>query len=63
MTNNKKTQQRMIELMSPVEQQIMMCDDRNDLLMMACAMMQRTHEIFLLELGENGAKLMYEDYA
>ena len=23
MTNNKKTQQRMIELMSPVEQQIM----------------------------------------
>jgi hypothetical protein len=62
MTNNKKTQQRMIELMSPVEQQIMMCDDRNDLLMMACAMMQRTHEIFLQELGENGAKTMYEDY-
>ena len=53
---------RMNELMSPVEQQIMMCDSSEELLMMACAMMQRTHEIFLLELGENGAKLMYEDY-
>ena len=52
---------RMQELMKPVEQQIMMCDDRQELLMMACAMMQRTHEIFLQELGENGAKLMYED--
>ena len=53
---------RMGELMAPVEQQIMMCDNREELLMMACAMMQRTHEIFLQELGENGAKLMYEDY-
>ena len=52
---------RMSELMAPVERQIMMCDDRQELLMMACAMMQRTHEIFLQELGENGAKLMYED--
>jgi len=31
-------EKRMSELMSPVEQQIMMCDDRQDLLMMACAM-------------------------
>ena len=53
---------RMSELMAPVERQIMMCDDRQELLMMACAMMQRTHEIFLQELGENGAKLMYEDF-
>ena len=54
--------QRMGELMGPVEQQIMMCDTREDLLMMACAMMQRTHEIFLNELGEEGAKLMYKGY-
>jgi hypothetical protein len=51
----------MSELMAPVERQIMMCDTREELLMMACAMQQRTHEIFLKELGENGAKLMYED--
>jgi len=52
---------RMDELMAPVEQQIMMCDTREELLMMACAMMQRTHEIFVSELGENGAQLMYKD--
>ena len=61
MINKEAVKNRMAELMAPVEQQIMMCDDRQELLMMACAMMQRTHEIFLQELGENGTKLMYED--
>jgi len=60
--NNNNVEKRMAELMAPVEKQIMMCDSREELLMMACAMMQRTHEIFLQELGENGAKLMYEDF-
>jgi hypothetical protein len=56
------TRQRMQELMKPIEQQIMMCDSREDLLMMACAMMQRTHEIFEMELGEAGARSMYKDF-
>ena len=61
--NNKDTpQHRMAELMAPIEQQILMCDNREDILMMACAMMQRTNEIFVNELGEDGAKIMYEDY-
>jgi hypothetical protein len=62
MNNNDTTKQRMAELMAPIEQQILMCDNREDILMMACAMMQRTHEIFVNELGEDGAKIMYEDY-
>ena len=62
MIDKEKTRQRMSELMRPVEQQILMCDDRKELLMMACAMMQKTHEIFLQELGESGAKQMYKDY-
>ena len=61
--NNIAIAKRMDELMAPLEQQIMMCDSREELLMMACAMMQRTHEIFLQELGENGTKLMYKDFA
>lgn len=60
--NKSIVQERMSELMAPVEQQIMMCDTREDLLMMACAMMQRTHEIFLNELGEEGSKLMYKGF-
>jgi hypothetical protein len=52
----------MTELMAPVEQQIMMCDDREDLLMMACAMLQRVNEIFTQELGKSGRNIMFQDY-
>lgn len=62
MINRVETAKRMSKLMAPVDQQILMCDDRQELLMMACAMMQRTHEIFLQEVGEKGAKIMYKDY-
>ena len=54
-------QKRMSELMRPIEQQILMCDDREDQLMMACAMLQRTRELFDLHLGEEGRKKMFKD--
>jgi hypothetical protein len=52
----------MTELMAPIDQQIMMCDEREDLLMMACAMLQRTNEIFTQELGNDGRNIMFQDY-
>lgn len=54
-------QERMKELMQPVDQQIMMCDDRDEVLMMACAMLQRVKEIFDSQLGVEGRKLMFRD--
>ena len=51
----------MDELMGPIDRQIMMTDDPQDMLMIACAMMQRTNEIFRQVLGEQGARKMYED--
>ena len=62
MHDREAVQKRMDELMTPIDRQIMMSDSREELLMIACAMMQRTHEIFLNELGENGSKQMYKDY-
>jgi hypothetical protein len=59
--DKNKTVERMSELMEPIDQQIMMCDDRHDMLMMACAMLQRTREIFDAELGEQGRKLMFQE--
>jgi hypothetical protein len=56
-----KVEQRMVELMEPVDRQIMMCDNRDDILMMACAMMQRVREIFDNELGEEGRKKMFKE--
>lgn len=58
---NRNVEKRMTELMAPVEQQIMMCDDREDLLMMACAMLQRVDEIFTQELGEGGRDQMFRE--
>jgi len=52
---------RMAELMEPIDRQIMMCDDREDLLMLACAMMTTVKGIFDVELGEEGRKRMFKD--
>jgi hypothetical protein len=52
---------RMSELVEPIEQQIMMCDSREDLLMIACVMLQRTREIFDLEIGVDGRKKMFKE--
>ncbi len=53
--------ERMAELMLPIEKQIMMCDNRQDLLMMACAMLQHVNTIFAQELGEAGRTQMFRD--
>ena len=55
-------QKRMLELMEPIDQQIMMCDDRQDLLMLACAMMTTVKDIFDQELGEEARKIMFRDF-
>jgi hypothetical protein len=60
--NKDKTVQRMIELMAPVEQQIMMCDNSEDLLMMACAMLTTVKDLFDLHIGEDGRKKMFKDF-
>ena len=54
-----KIQDRMAELMQPIDQQIMMCDDREDVLMLACAMLQRVREIFDSQLSVEGRKKMF----
>ena len=55
-------QERMTELMILIDKSLMLTDNDTDRLMLACAMMQRTTEIFEQSLGEEGRKLMYKDY-
>jgi hypothetical protein len=54
-------QDRMAELMRPIDQQIMMCDGGREILMLACAMLQRVREILDLQLGEDGRKELLKD--
>jgi hypothetical protein len=59
--NNTEVQKRMAELMEPIDRQIMMCDDREDLLMMASCMMVTVKNIFDQEIGEEGRRQMFKD--
>jgi hypothetical protein len=52
---------RMAELLEPIDQQIMMCDDRRDLLMLNVAMLQRSINVLDLLIGVEGRKLMLRD--
>jgi hypothetical protein len=56
----KEIHHRMLELMAPIDQQILMCDDDKDMLMIACAMLQRSNEIFEQILGKEGSKKMFK---
>mgnify|MGYP003351479852 CR=1 FL=1 len=58
---DKATADRMAELMEPINRQIMMCDDRHDQLMLACAMMTAVKDLFDLHIGENGRKKMFKE--
>ncbi len=50
---------RMLELMEPIDRQIMMTDDRSDLLMIACAMLHRAKDIFDNELGRRATEEIF----
>lgn len=52
---------RMEELMVLVDKSLLLTDNDNERLMLACAMMQRTNEIFEEVLGTEGRKSMYKE--
>jgi hypothetical protein len=55
-------QKRMAEMMVVIDESIQLTDNRNELLMLACAMMQRVREIFDSELGEEGRRKMFKEH-
>ena len=54
-------QERMKELCKPVEQQIMMCDSREEILMMACAMLTHVKTMMDTQIGVEGRKQILEE--
>lgn len=53
-------EERMSSMMQVIDIALMTTNDRNDQLMLACAMMQRTREIFDATLGVEGRKQMFK---
>ena len=54
--NKDKTIKRMVELMEPIDRQIMMCDNVEDVLMLASNMMVTAKMIYVQQLGGAGTK-------
>jgi hypothetical protein len=54
-------EQRMGTMMQIIDTAILSTNDRNDQLMIACAMLQRAREIFDATLGVEGRKTMFKD--
>ena len=49
----------MVELLKPIERQIMMCDSREETLMLACAMLHKAQVILEAHIGERGRKEIF----
>jgi hypothetical protein len=54
-------EKRMMEMMEPIDKCIQMTDSDEDMLMLACAMLQRTKEIFDNQIGVLGRKQMFKE--
>jgi len=54
-------EKRMESLMTLIDMSIVSAESPNDQLMLACAMMQRTREIFDAVIGEEGRKKMFKE--
>jgi len=53
---------RMAELMQPIEQQILMCDNQQDLLMLASAMITSAKHIFIINLGSEATREIFKGF-
>lgn len=54
-------EKRMETMMTIIDSTLYNLHKREDQLMLACAMLQRTREIFDATLGENGRKEMFKE--
>ena len=61
--SDDKAKERMQEMFVPIDRQIMMCDNYNDLLMLASAMLTSAVRIYDSQLTEEGRKKLMKRYA
>jgi len=60
--SDDKVKERMQEMFVPIDRQIMMCDNYNDLLMLASAMLTSAVRIYDSQLTEEGRKKLMKRY-
>jgi hypothetical protein len=60
--NSEQMEKRIERLMLPVETQIMMCDDQNDLLLLAVGMLRKARLILDNQYKTEGRKAVIESF-
>lgn len=58
-----KANQRANELLEPINQALMLCDNQHDLLILCFAMMNRSRDIIDKQLGESKRKNLFSEHA
>ena len=61
MSDRSVLQTRMRELSKPIDEALLMCDDREEVLMLASVMMVRLKNMFDSQIGVEGRKKMFKD--
>lgn len=61
MSDRSVIKTRMRELSKPIDEALLMCDDREEVLMLASVMMIRLKNMFDSQIGIEGRKKMFKD--
>ena len=61
LSNDNNIRARMTELCEPIDKQIMMCDGKEDVLMMACAMLEKVKTILDSQIGEGARRIIIRE--
>ncbi len=60
-TEETRRETRLLELMKPINEQIMKCESRADALLLATAMMTTARDLFLCEIGVEATKVIFSN--
>ena len=61
--SDSDTLDKMAELAKPIDQQIMMCDTREEILMLASVLLIRVKDMFDTQIGTDGRREIFMDAA
>jgi len=59
--SNDDVKKRMEELCEPIDRQILMCDNKNDILMLGCAMLEKVKTILDSQIGKEGRQIILKE--
>lgn len=59
--NKQQRIKRIEELMKPIDQQIMMCDDPKDLMLFASSMLASAKHILIVNVGREQTRKIFEE--